>query len=747
MGFIRRTNIGVVAVIMLGAAVAGGRVAGSAEPPGFREDVMPVLFRAGCNGGACHGSARGKDGFMLSLFGYDPKGDYKRIVQDIPGRRVNTAVPEQSLLLLKAIGAVPHTGGKLFERDSDLYKTLLRWIEAGAGDDPGPVAEVIGISLPKETVVFKKTGGKGKARVTARFSDGSSRDVTSLARFFSNNPAVASIDDDGTVTAVAVGDTNVFARYSRFTVGAEVIVLPDESTAAGEFVWPNPPVNNFIDTLVFDRLEKLRIAPSELCDDETFLRRVTLDLAARPPTVAEYHDFMADTAPDKRSKKIDDLLSRDAFADLWTTIWSEQLRIAAGPQAFLGNHEKAATVFYEWVRKQMRSGRPLDEFVAEMVGASGSTLTNPPVNMYTMLVSGRKIDPKKLSTEISQLFLGVQIQCAECHNHPFDRWTMDDYYSFTSFFTGLRRKNGKEVRDHRYYVAKAAPPAKHLVDGRPMSAKVLGGLEEVPAGVDPRKELVRWLTSADNHLFSKNLANRIWGQLLGRGIVDPVDDFRVSNPPTNPALLDALAKRLVELKFDLRGLTRDICNSRVYQLSGKPTPSNQLDTRHFSHFHMRRLRADVLLDSIVAITESPRRFSHFPEGTAAIDFFPMQIYQAGQQPEYGDPFFHTFGRAGRNTVAVSTRLQPTLPQTLHLMVGDSLRDRLTSGGVVKKLMKSKSTPEEIIEELFVRVLCRRPTSSEMTRVRAVVGDAVKDQAVYEDLFWSLLNSTEFLFTH
>jgi Protein of unknown function (DUF1549)/Protein of unknown function (DUF1553) len=732
---------------MVGAAVVDARAEGPAESPSFRQDVMPILFRAGCNGGACHGSARGKDGFMLSLFGYDPKGDYSRIVQDIPGRRVNTAVPEDSLLLLKAIGAVPHTGGKLFDRDSDLYKTLLRWIEAGAGDDSGPVPEVVGISLPKESVVFKKRGGHGKAWVTARFSDGTSRDVTSLARFFSNNPAVASIDADGTVTAIAAGDTNVFARYSRFTVGAEVIVLPDEANAAEAFVWPNPPANNFIDTLVFDRLEKLRIAPSDICDDETFLRRVTLDLAARPPTVAEYHAFMADAAPDKRSKKIDHLLAQDAFADLWTTIWSEQLRIAAGPHAFLGNHEKAATVFYEWVRKQMRSGRPLDEFVAEMVGSSGSTLTNPPVNMYTMLINGRKVDPKKLSADLSQLFLGVQIQCAECHNHPFDRWTMDDYYAFTSFFTGIQRKNGKEVRDHRYSFDKKAEPAKHLVDGRPMPAKVLGGLEPVPPGVDPRKGLVRWLTSADNELFSKNLANRIWAQLLGRGIVDPVDDVRVSNPPTNPALLDALAKRFVELKFDLRGLTRDICNSRVYQLSGTPTSTNKLDTRHFSHFHMRRLRADVLLDSIVAITESPRRFPNFPEGTSALDFFPMHVYQSGQQPEYGDPFFHTFGRAGRNSVAVSTKLQPTLPQALHMMVGDSLRDRLSSGGVVKKLVETKSTPEDIVDELFIRVLCRRPTSSEMTRIRAVVGDAVKDQAVYEDVFWSLLNSTEFLFTH
>ena len=738
-----------IMAIMLVSAATPAWADDPTDVPSFRQDVMPILFRAGCNAGTCHGSARGKDGFMLSLFGYDPKGDYGRIVEDIPGRRVNTAVPEQSLLLLKAIGGVSHTGGKLFDRDGDLYKTLLRWIESGAPDDGGPVPQVVGISLPKESVVFKEKGAHGVARLTARFSDGTSRDVTHLARFFSNNPAVASIDINGKVTAVGPGDTNVFARYSRFTVGAEVIVLPDEAESGAEkFVWPNPPVNNFIDTLVFDRLEKLRIAPSELCDDETFLRRVTLDLAARPPTAEEYHAFMADTATDKRAKKIDVLLTGNAFADLWTTIWAEHLRILGGPHAFMGNHQKAATVFNEWVRKQMRSGRPLDEFVAEMVGSSGSTINNGPVNMYTMLVSGWKVDPKKLSADMSQLFLGVQIQCAECHNHPFDRWTMDDYYAFTSFFTGLKRKNGAEVRDHRYYFDKAAEPAKHAVDGRPMAAKVLGGLDPVPAGIDPRKELARWLTSPENEFFSRNLANRIWAQLMGRGIVDPVDDVRVSNPPTNPALLEALAKRFVELKFDLRGLVRDICNSRVYQLSGRPTPSNRLDNRHFSHFHLRRLRADVLLDSIVAITESPRRFGSFPEGTTAIDYFPVDSgEQGGRQPAYGEPFFHTFGRAGRNTVAVATKLQPTLPQALHLIVGDSIRDRLSAGGVVKKLVETKSTPEDIIDELFVRVLCRRPTSSEMVRVRAVIGNDVKDQAVYEDLFWSLFNSTEFLFTH
>ncbi len=735
-----------VAISVVSAEETGSSSAaapGTTAVPSFRQDVMPVLFRAGCNAGTCHGSARGKDGFMLSLFGYDAKGDYERIVTEMPGRRVNAAVPEQSLLLLKAIGGVSHTGGKLFEKDSDLYKTLLNWIEAGAPDDLDTIPQVVGIKLPKESVVFKKAGGTGVARVTAEFSDGTNRDVTSLARFFSNNPSVATIDADGRVTAVAPGDTNVFARYSRFTVGAEVIVLPAEEG----FAWPNPPANNFIDTLVYDRLQKLRIIPSELCNDETFLRRVTLDLAARPPTVEEYHAFMSDTATDKRAKKIDELLAADAFADLWTSIWSEHLRIIGGSYAPQATLVKSADVYREWIRRQMRAGRPLNEFVSDMVAASGSNISNPPVNLYTMMVHKPAVEPKPLAADFSQLFLGVQIQCAECHNHPFDRWTMDDYYGFVSFFTGMKRGNGAEPRERRIYFDTAVEPAKHLVDGRPMPAKLLGSVDPVSGGGDPRLELAKWLTSPDNDLFSRNLANRIWAQLMGRGVVEPVDDVRVSNPPVNGPLLDALAKRLVEVKFDLRSLVRDICNSRVYQLSSKPTPSNAGDTRQFSHSHLRRLRADAIIDSVVTVTDVPRNFVNFAAGTRAIDVYPRhQGDTAG--PHFADPFFHTFGAASRATVAAAeTKREPTLSQALHMIVGDSVRDRLSQGNVIKKLIETKSTPEDIIDELYVRTLSRRPTTAEMTGMRALVGDDVKDQAVYEDILWSLLNSTAFLFNY
>ncbi|MEM7232499.1 MAG: DUF1549 domain-containing protein, partial [Planctomycetota bacterium] len=658
-----------VLVLCLGAT---GLLA--ADTPSFRRDVMPVLFRAGCNSGTCHGSARGKDGFGLSLFGFDPRGDYFRITQEMIGRRVNLAVPKQSLLLKKAIGAVPHTGGKLFDESSEYYKTLHRWIEDGAPDDQAKVSEVVSLELSSPRVSFETIGETAELRVTALADDGSRRDVTTLARFHSNNSSVALIDEGGRVKAHGFGDTHVFARFSRFTIGAEVIVLPP----AGGFSWPNPPRVNFIDELVFDRLKKLRIAPSELCDDETFLRRATLDLSGLPPTVEEYRAFVSDPAKDKRARKIDDLLSKDDFADLWTSLWAEQLRVMGGNYAPFGTHIKAADAFYEWIRRQLRNDRPLNEFVSEMVSASGSNLQNGPANLYTMLRHSSKFDAKAFAADFSQVFLGVQIQCAECHNHPFDRWTMGDYYGFVSFFQGVKRKGGVEPRERRIYYDTSAPPAKHLVDGRPMPARVLGAAKPVEHDGDPRPPLASWLTSPKNDLFSRNLANRIWAQLMGRGIVEPVDDVRVSNPPSNEPLMGALSKRLVESGFQLRSLVRDICNSRVYQLSSRPTPSNRLDDRHFSHARLRRLRADVLLDSVVAVTGVPRRFREFPEGTRAIDAYP-RVSGDTNGPHFGDEFFKTFGRSSRASIcACESKSEPTLSQTLHLSVGDTVSSRVAS---------------------------------------------------------------------
>ena len=728
--------------IVLGLVAAGPACAEEQDAvPSFRRDVMPIFFRAGCNAGTCHGSARGKDGFMLSLFGYDPAGDYFRTVEETPGRRVNTAVPGESLLLLKAIGAVPHTGGKLFERDSDLAKTLLAWIEAGAPDDVGSVPEVTGITLPKRSVVFKKIGGEGMAKVTATYSDGTTRDVTPLALFASNNATVADIDKNGRVTAKGPGDTTVFARFNRFTVGAEVIVLP----AAEGFVWSKPPENNFIDRLVFERLEKLRIVPSELCDDETFLRRVTLDLAARPPTVEEYEAFMADTTADKRARKIDALLASDDFTDYMTGIWAELFRVKSIDYTGRGDSHKPANAFVAWLHEQIAADRPFDEIIADMATATGSTNIDGQTGLYTMLIKDYTLNPKVMAADFSQLFLGVRMQCAECHNHPFDRWTMDDYYGFVSFFTCVKRKSGSDGRDRRVIFDPTAAPAKHLVDGRPMPAKVLGAVEPAAGEGDPRRALAAWIRDPANDLVNRNIANRLWAHLFGVGIVDPVDDFRATNPPSNEPLLAGLAARFVETGRKMRPLMRDICNSRVYQLSAKPTPSGADDTRQFSHAKLRRLRADVLLDSVVAVTGAPRSLPRWANGTKAVTY-----YNRVPDSTTGDRVLDTFGQSARGSVcACDTKTDPSLSQVMHLLVGDTAGPRVhtaAASGVLKKILEDHSTPEHVIEAIFIRVLSRRPTSEEMASMLKIAAEG-KPPAVYEDIFAGLLNSSEFMFNH
>ena len=724
------------------AMAAGVAAAEPAAAPSFRQDVMPVFFRAGCNAGTCHGSARGKDGFMLSLFGYDPSGDYRRIVSEMPGRRVNTAVPEQSLLLLKATGKVSHTGGKLFDRDSDVYATLQNWIAAGATDDVGQVADVAGISVSDTSLLFDKAGGESGLRVKARYTDGSTRDVTALALFGTNNPSVAEIDTTGRVTAKAAGDTTVFARFSRFTIGAEVIVLADDPG----FVWPAPPENNFIDRLVFERLKKLRIAPSEICDDETFLRRVTLDLAARPPTVEEYHAFMNDGAADKRAKKIDTLLASEDFTDYYTGLWAELCRVASMDYTGRADSHKPANAFVAWFREQVAADRPFDEVVADMATAVGSTNIDGQTGLYTMLIHNYNLDPKVMAADFSQLFLGVRMQCAECHNHPFDRWTMDDYYGFVSFFTCVKRKKGSDGRDRRVIFDPTAAPAKHAVDGRPVPAKLLGVVEPVAGEGDPRRALAAWIRDPGNDLFNRNIVNRLWAHLFGVGIVDPVDDFRATNPPANGPLLDGLAARFAEHGRRIRPLIRDICNSRVYQLSAEPTPSAVGDQRQFSHAMLRRLRADVLLDSIVAVTGVPRSLPKAPKGTKAINY----INRGYGYHATGDYVLDTFGQSARKTVcACDTKTNPSLPQVMHLLVGDTVGPRThtaATNGVLKQIIDEHSSPESVIEAIFIRALSRRPTAVEMETMLQVATDGGSPTG-YEDIFAGLLGSSEFLFNH
>ena len=713
------------------------------DAPSFRRDVMPVLFRAGCNSGTCHGSARGKDGFMLSLFGYDAKGDYFRLTQEMIGRRVNVAAPSESLFLKKATGKVPHTGGKRFDENSQYYQTLLKWVEAGAPDDAANVPEPLEIQLKPERLLFDVGATAKHVTVTARYSDGSTRDVTKLALFLTNNPDTATITPEGVVNPGKRGDTFVFARFNRFTIGSEVIVLPKDS----KYHWSNPPAHNFIDELVYSRLQMLHMLPSELCDDETFVRRIYLDLAGVPPTAEQYRGFLNDQDPQKREVLIDKLLASEEFSQVWTAIWAEWVRLMGGGYAPTGTDVKAAEAYYQWIHEQVRSNRPLNEFVADQITATGSNLTNGPVNLYTMLVHSTRFTPKEFAANLSQLTMGIQIQCAECHNHPFDRWTQNDYYGFVSFFTGIKRKIGAEPREMYIFNDRAVPPAKNIVDERPIPATVLGADAAVPEMGDKRQALAQWLAAPENPHFARNFSNRIWAHFMGRGLVEPVDDMRISNPPTNKPLLDGLAKHFVDSQFNLRALVRDICTSRVYQLSHEPNATNTGDTRQFSRAHLRRLRADVLMDAIVVASGGERGFSYFPRGTKAIQYYPRTPGDT-EGPNAGDGFFATFGRSRRGSICVcETRMEPNLSQALHMLVGDTIDGRVAGGAVVPKLLAAGKSPEEVIEEMFVRALSRKPTSAERTALRELVGDQVGERKVYEDIFAGLLQSTEFGFNH
>ncbi len=719
-----------------------GNVSAQEKQLSFANDVMPVFFRAGCNQGTCHGSSRGKDGFALSLFGFDKQGDYFRLTQEIVGRRINMAVPNESLILLKATGAVPHTGGQRFKKESVYYKTLETWIQQGAEYDEEKVAVPVELTIDPPQLNFDGIGKTTATTVTAKYSDGSLRDITHLSLFFSNNNNTASISSDGVVSSHAKGDTYVFARFDRFTVGSEVIVLPQDT----QYAWSGMKPVNYVDELVFDRLEQLQLNPSQKSSDSEFIRRVYLDLTGAPPSVDQYKRFVADEAPNKRAILIDELLASEDFTDLWTGLWAESVRLMGGGYTPVATDVKAAEAYYQWIHDQFEANRPINEFVREQITASGSNLSHGPTNLYTMLVHKPSFEPKSFAADFSQLFLGVQIQCAECHNHPFDRWTMDDYYGFVSFFTGITRKAGAEPREFYIYNKRDAAPVRHLVDGREMPATVIGGESPIEGGLDSRIALAEWLTSPDNTLFSRNFTNRVWAHFFHRGLVEPVDDMRISNPPTNGPLLSALSTSFVKSGFDLRQLIRDICNSNTYQLSATPNDGNEADDRQFSRSRLRRLRSDVLLDSIIKATEWDRMFRDFPRGTKAIEFYPRTPGDTAQ-PLWRDDFLKLFGRSSRNTIcACETKPEATLSQALHMAVGNNVHQAVLSG-LIPRLMMETESPEAIVEELFIRCLSRTPTVKEMATMKNLIGEDHDQKEPYEDILWALINSTEFMTNH
>lgn len=695
------------------------------RPISFKQDVMPIFMAAGCNQGGCHGAARGKDGFRLSLFGFDPDGDHFRLTREFNGRRVNLALPGESLLLEKAEGKVPHTGGSRFTDQHEHHQTIVRWLEAKTPLDPPTVALPVGVDFYPKIAVLDGKGEKQQFIVRAKYSDGSERDVTGLSLFLSNNDTSAKIDATGLVTAGERGEAFVMARFHTFTIGSQVIALPKGL----KFESPTVPENNYIDKLVNAKLKKLRINPSELCTDEVFLRRAYLDVIGILPTVEEYQKFMGDQAANKREKLIDELLGRKEFAELWVLKWAELLQIRSSQQVSY----KAMLLYYNWLTDKIARNVPMDQTVQELLGANGGTFKNPATNYYQ-----NETDTLKVTENVAQVFMGMRIQCAQCHNHPFDRWTMDDYYSFASFFTQIGRKGTDDPREIVVFNS-GGGEVNHPIRGRPMKPKFLGGVEPDLVGKDRRVVLSKWLASPENPYFATNLGNIVWAHFFGQGIINEVDDVRISNPASNPELVAELGKKFTEYKYDFKKLVRDICTSRTYQLSTQPNPSNESDTRNFARSAVRRIKAETFLDCISLVTETKNKFPGLPVGARAV-----QIADGGSSTY----FLTTFGRATRETVcSCEVKLDPTLSQSLHLLNGEATTSRIAQGNLIGRRLAEKKTPKEIIEELFVRCLSRKPTAAELAKLEAKVNEQQDKKTALDDAFWAILNSREFMFNH
>jgi len=703
------------------------RVKGSKEQPpiGFRNEVLPVLTRAGCNTGKCHGSASGKDGFRLSLFGYDPAGDQFRLTREQTGRRVQLADPKNSLVVLKATGSVPHTGGGRIDEGTRAYESLVQWLHEGAKPDSQDAVVPLGIDVFPKKSVFSKPEGQQKVVVMASYSDGTQRDVTSLAVFLSNNDAVAAVSEDGLVDARGPGAAFILARFDQFTQGTSVMVRPEQ-----DFEYPSRPVYSEIDKLVDSRLKFMHLAPSELVEDEQFLRRVTIDLIGLLPSPEEYRSFMQDRSADKRERLVDRLLDRPEVQDIWVMKWAELLQIRTNN----GVSQKALRLYDRWLRESVHSGMTIDQIVQKILPASGGSLENPATNYFQT-----ETTPQLLAENVAQVFLGTRIQCAQCHNHPFDRWTMDDYYGFASFFSQIGYKQAEDPRELTIYNA-AEGDMLHPLGNRRVDPKFLGAkAPKLESGDDYRKLLAEWIASDDNTAFSKNIANIVWAHFFGIGIVDPVDDVRVSNPPSNPELLAYLGERVISHRFDIKKLIREICLSRTYQTTTRRNESNQWDEREFTHQKIRRMRAEILLDCISQVTDTTDRLPGLPKGARAV-----QVAD-GLAAHY---FLNTFGRSNRSTPCTcEVKTSPTLSQALHLLNGETTGGKIKEGNLVGRMIDSGSSSEQVAREIYVRCLTRQPTETELKSINIKLSDYTDPRDGLEDLYWAILNSNEFVFNH
>jgi len=714
----------------------------TAQAVSFRNDVMAVISKAGCNAGACHGNANGKAGFKLSLRGEDPALDYLALTRDQFGRRANPFEPDQSLLLLKPTAQIAHEGGKRFEKGSVEYNIFRAWIAQGAQADPAGSPKLTSLRVePSEKIVVEPAATCG-IQVTAEFSDGTRRDVSGLAVYEPATAGIVEVSHNGQVTRQRFGEVTILVRFLDRQLTVRLAFLP----ARPGFVWNEPPAANFVDREIFAKLRAFRINPSELCSDSEFIRRAYLDLLGILPPVDVARQFVEDPHPDKRARLVDDLLERGEFADFWALKWSDLLR---NEERVLDR--KGVELFNDWIREGFASHKPLDQFARELISARGSTYRNPAANFYR---ANRTPIERGLST--AQVFLGTRLQCAQCHNHPYDRWTQQDYYDWAGFFSRvqykiLENRRGDNNDQHEFkgeqvvYLARAGE-VKNPRTGRPAQPHFLGG-GQPEAGSDPLVDLANWVASPQNPWFARVQANRIWFHLMGRGLVDPIDDFRATNPASHPQLLDALARELVEHAFDLRHVIRLIMASRAYQLSSMPNESNLDDETNYSHTIVRRLSAEQLLDAQSASLGASVRFAGFPTGLRAAQLpGGLAERRRGQKTSASESFLAAFGKPPRLLACDCERSnEPTMTQAFQMIGGAVLNDLLTDpANRLSVLLKSGHGNAEIVEELYWAALTRAPSVTEGQVAMSRLDKAADRRAELEDIAWALLNSKEFL---
>ena len=724
-------------------SAAGLASTNSPVPWTFRNHVQPVLAKAGCSSGACHGAAAGQGGFRLSLRGYDNEGDWRAITRNALGRRIIPAEPAHSLLLLKPTGAVPHKGGTRFNTDSLEYKILSEWIAAGTPaprDDDPRITKLI-VSPQHATL---QPGATHQLTVRAFFSDGSEQNVTRWVKYSDANATVTSVDDQGQVKVLGFGEGAITAWYlSRIAIAT--VTAPYTNTVAPA-VFTEAPSRNFIDELVLTKLRELNLPPSARCTDSEFLRRAHLDTIGVLPTAAEARDFLARTNADKRDRLIESLLARTEFVDYWSYKWSD---------LFLVNSESlrpaAMWSYYYWIRNHVAANTPWDQWVRQLLTARGSTLENGAANFFVL-----HEDPPNMAETTSQAFLGMSINCARCHNHPMEKWTNDEYFGFANLFARVRAKSGNADGEKIVFTADAGNINQPLT-GRPQKPKPLDGQPlDLNDPADRRVALADWITSPDNPYFARAIVNRIWANFYGVGLVDKVDDLRVTNPSSNEKLLSGAARYLVEQKFDLKALMRAILQSETYQRSSQARPDNAADHRFYSRYYPRRLMAEVLLDGYAQVTGVPTEFrldlrnqnrglgDRYPVGLRALQLPDTKVFSY---------FLKTFGRPDREKTCDCERTsEPSMTQVLHIANGQTLNEKLTAkeGTLSQVLQNGSLTPERIVEDAFLSGLARFPTDKERTRLVQVIADAKKDserRPALEDVYWAILSSREFLFNH